>query len=277
VQCPRLLESSQTFGYDRACHAVSAMYPIIVRVGPVTIYSFGLMMAVAFLVSGLIVTKELGRKGLDANLGSSLVVWAAVGGLVGARLWVIVDDLAGFLDAPLSFVLSGAGFVWYGGLAGGIGAMSAFIRKHRLPWLATADCVAAGVPLGHAIGRIGCQLAGDGDWGKETTLPWGMAYPNAIIGWDYPPGVRVHPTPLYEAALYATIFAVLWGTRRRLEPAGAMLGSYLVLAGVARFLIEFLRTEPRIAFGLTAAQLFSIGIVVAGLALLVRGRLARAA
>ena len=252
------------------------MFPIIVRVGPVTIYSFGLMMAVAFLASGLIVTKELDRKGLDANLGSPLVFWAAVGGLVGARLWVIVDDFAGFLDAPVSFLLSGAGFVWYGGLIGGIVAMSAFIHRHRLPWLVTADCVAAGVPLGHAIGRIGCQLAGDGDWGKETTVPWGMAYPDAIIGWDYPPGVRVHPTPLYEAAAYALIFVLLWSNRRRLEPAGTMLAAYFVLAGVARFLIEFLRTEPRIVLDLTAAQLVSIAIVLAGLTLLGRGRVARA-
>ncbi len=252
------------------------MYPIIVQVGPVTIYSFGLMMAVAFLASGLIVTKEFERKGLDANLASPLVFWAAVGGLVGARLWVIMDDFAGFLDAPLSFVLSGAGFVWYGGLAGGILAMSAFIRRHGLPWFITADCVAAGVPLGHAIGRIGCQLAGDGDWGTETTLPWGMAYTNAIIGWDYPPGVRVHPTPLYEAALYGAIFAVLWGLRRRLERPGAMLGAYLVLAGAARFVVEFVRTEARIVLELSAAQLFSVGIVLAGLALLARGRPGRA-
>jgi phosphatidylglycerol:prolipoprotein diacylglycerol transferase len=252
------------------------MYPIIARIGPVTIYSFGLLMAVAFLVSGAIVTRELGRKGLEASLGSSLVLWAAIGGLIGARLWVIADDFAAFLEAPLGFVLSGAGFVWYGGLAGGVVGMSAFIRKHRLPWLVTADCVAASVPLGHAIGRIGCQLAGDGDWGTETTLPWAMAYPNAIIGWDYPPGVRVHPTPLYEAAVYAAIFALLWSVRRRLRPAGAMLASYLVLAGVARFLIEFLRTEPRLVGGLTAAQLFSIGIVGAGLVLLARGRAAPA-
>jgi phosphatidylglycerol:prolipoprotein diacylglycerol transferase len=252
------------------------MYPIIVQVGPITIYSFGLMMAVAFLVSGLVVSTEFDRKGLDVNLASPLVFWAAVGGLIGARLWVIMDDFAGFLDAPLGFLLSGAGFVWYGGLAGGIIAMSAFIYRHRLPWLPTADSVAAGVPLGHAIGRIGCQLAGDGDWGMETTVPWAMAYPNAIIGWDYPPGVRVHPTPIYEAAAYAAIFAVLWGLRRRLVPAGAMLGAYLVLAGVARFVVEFVRIEPRLVLGLTAAQLSSIGIVVAGLALLGRGRLGRA-
>jgi phosphatidylglycerol:prolipoprotein diacylglycerol transferase len=252
------------------------MYPIIVQVGPVTIYSFGLMMAVAFLASGLIVGKEFARKGLDVNLASPLVFWAAVGGLVGARLWVIMDDFAGFLDAPLSFLLSGAGFVWYGGLAGGIIAMSAFIRRHGLPWLVTTDCVAASVPLGHAVGRIGCQLAGDGDWGTETTLPWGMAYRNAIIGWDYPPDVRVHPTPLYEAAMYAAIFAVLWSMRRRLTSDGAMLGAYLVLAGAARFVVDFVRTEPRIVFELTAAQLASVGIVLAGLAFLGRGRLGHA-
>jgi phosphatidylglycerol:prolipoprotein diacylglycerol transferase len=248
------------------------MYPVIVRLGPVTIYSFGLMMAVAFLVSGVVLTKELKRHGLDPTLVSSIVFWAAIGGLVGARLWVIVDDLPGFLHAPADFLLTGAGFVWYGGLLGGLIAVSLFIRRHRLPWLTTTDGLAVALPLGHAIGRIGCQLAGDGDWGRETTVAWGMAYPNAIIGWDYPAGVRVHPTPLYEAALYLMIFALLWGVRRRVTAPGAMLGLYFVLAGVVRFAVEFVRIEPVIVAGLTGAQLFSLGLVIVGLVLLGRVR-----
>lgn len=250
-----------------------AMYPIIVRLGPITIYSFGLMMAVAFLVSGFIVSKAFARKGYDPNLASSIVFWAAVGGLVGARLWVIVDDLEAFVEAPLQFVLSGAGFVWYGGLVGGLVGVSWVIHRQRLPWLVAMDCIALALPLGHAIGRIGCQLAGDGDWGKVTTLPWGMAYPNAIIGWTYAAGVRVHPTPLYEAALYVAIFALLWRVRDRLRHPGMLLALYFCLAGSARFLIEFVRIEPRVLWGLTGAQLFSIGLIAVGMGLLVRPRL----
>ncbi len=248
------------------------MYPVIVRVGPVTIYSFGLMMALAFLVAGVVVTRELGRKGLDAAHGSSIVFWAAVGGLIGARLWVIADDLGGFLAAPLDFVFSGAGFVWYGGLLGGLVSVTWYVRRHGLPWLVTADCIAVALPLGHAIGRIGCQLAGDGDWGTETALPWAMAYPNAIIGWDYPPGVRVHPTPVYEALLYGGVFAVLWSVRVRLAQPGAMLALYFVLAGAARFCVEFVRIEPPVLWGLTGAQVFSLGLLAVGVGLLSRPR-----
>jgi phosphatidylglycerol:prolipoprotein diacylglycerol transferase len=248
------------------------MYPIVLRLGPVTVYSFGVMMALAFVISGLIVTKELDRRGLDASLGSPLVFWAAVGGLLGARLWIIVDDFGAFVAQPLNFMLTGAGFVWYGGLVGGLLAVSLFIRRHRLPWLVTTDCLALAAPLGHAIGRIGCHLAGDGDWGMETTLPWGMAYSNAIIGWDYAPGVRVHPAPLYEAALYTMIFAILWRLRLRVQGAGVILGAYFALAGVARFGVEFVRIEPRVLFGLTEAQLFSAGLVVVGSVLVGRAR-----
>jgi phosphatidylglycerol:prolipoprotein diacylglycerol transferase len=248
------------------------MYPVIVRLGPITIYSFGLMMAIAFLVSGVIVSKELGRKGLNAELGSPIVFWAAVGGLLGARLWVVVDDFEGFLAAPLDFLFSGAGFVWYGGLLGGLLAVTLVIRRYRLPALVTTDCVAMALPLGHAIGRIGCQLAGDGDWGRETTVPWGMAYPNAIIGWNYPAGVVVHPTPLYEAALYAAIFALLWQVRRRLVRPGTVLALYFLLAGAARFFIEFVRIEPRVLWGLTGAQLVSLALVAVGAGLLARWR-----
>jgi phosphatidylglycerol:prolipoprotein diacylglycerol transferase len=265
-----LLDSSWAFRYHRLVARVS-MYPIIIELGPVTIYSFGVMMALGFLASGYVVTKELGRKGLDPNLGSALVFWAAVGGLVGARLWVILDDFREFLAAPIDFIFSGAGFVWYGGLVGGLTAVTLFIRYHGLPWLVTADSLASAIPLGHAIGRVGCQLAGDGDWGKETTLPWGMAYPNAIIGWEYPPDVRVHPAPLYEALLYAAIFVVLWQLRPRLSRPGATLGAYFVLAAIARFLVEFVRIEPRVLWGLTEAQLFSGVLAAAGLALLARG------
>jgi phosphatidylglycerol:prolipoprotein diacylglycerol transferase len=244
------------------------MYPIIARMGPITIYSFGLMMALAFLVGGYIVSKELGRKGLDPNLSSPIFFAAAVGGLVGARLLVIIDEFKEFIQAPLSFLLTGAGFVWYGGLLGGLVGVSWVIYRRGLPWLVTADCVAAALPLGHAIGRIGCHLAGDGDWGTETALPWGVAYEDAIIGWDYPAGVRVHPTPLYEAALYTVIFAILWWTRRRMRTPGVMLGLYFILSGTVRLLVEFVRIEPRVLWGLTQAQLFSVVLLIAGVGLI---------
>ncbi len=240
------------------------MYPVLLKLGPLTIYSYGLMMAIAFLTAGYLTGKELSRKGFNGDLASTLVFWAAVGGLGGARLFAILGDWQSFVADPLHSLFSGAGFVWYGGFLGGVAAVTWSMRRHRLPWLTTVDCIAPALALAHGIGRIGCQLAGDGDWGRETTLPWGMTYPNAIVGWHYPPGVRVHPTPLYELILYTLIFAVLWTLRTRRHPAGTLFWWYLVLAPAARFLIEFVRINPRVVFGLTEAQMISLVLMAIG-------------
>jgi phosphatidylglycerol:prolipoprotein diacylglycerol transferase len=240
------------------------MYPVLFHLGPLTIYSYGLMMAIAFLTAGYLTGKELTRKGFNGELASTLVFWAAVGGLVGARVFAIWDDWSGFVADPIHSLLSGAGFVWYGGLLGGLVAVTWSMRRHHLPWLITVDCIAPGLALAHGIGRIGCQLAGDGDWGHATTLPWGMAYPNAIVGWHYPPGVRVHPAPLYELLLYMLVFIFLWTMRTRPHPNGTLFWWYLVLAPTARFMVEFVRINPQVVFGLTEAQVISLILVSVG-------------
>ncbi len=240
------------------------MYPVLLQFGPITIYSYGLMMAIAFMTAAYLTAKELTRKGMDGELASTMVFWAAVGGLVGARLFAIADDWSEFINHPLRTLFSGAGFVWYGGLIGGFLAVTWTIRQRGLPWLATVDCIAPGLVLAHGIGRIGCELAGDGDWGTETTLPWGMAYPNAIVGWHYPPGVRVHPTPLYECLAYVAVFAFLWSIRTRRHPDGTLFWWYLVLASSARFLIELMRINPDVVLGLTEAQLISLALITIG-------------
>jgi len=241
------------------------MYPVLFHLGPLTIYSYGLMMAVAFLTAGYLTGKELTRKGFNGELASTLVFWAALGGLVGARVFAIWDDWPGFVADPIHSLLSGAGFVWYGGLFGGLVAVTWSMRRHHLPWLITVDCIAPGLALAHGIGRVGCQLAGDGDWGHATTLPWGMAYPNAIVGWHYPPGVRVHPAPLYEMLLYVAVFIFLWTMRTRSHANGTLFWWYLVLAPAARFMVEFVRINPRVAFGLTEAQVISLILVSVGI------------
>lgn len=244
------------------------MYPVILEIGPLTIYSYGLMMALGFLVAGHLTGKELARHGLPEEAASTMLVWAAIGGLIGARLLALFDDWDGFLANPFGTLFSGSGFVFFGGLIGGFIAVSYAIKRHALPWLVTVDCIAPGLVLAHAIGRIGCELAGDGDWGVETTLPWGRAYPNAIVGWDYPPGVYVHPTPIYETIAYTAIFAFLWSIRKRPLATGTLFWLYLVLASIARFFIEIIRINPRIAFGLSEAQLISIGLCAVGATML---------
>jgi phosphatidylglycerol---prolipoprotein diacylglyceryl transferase len=253
------------------------VWPVILKLGPLTIYSYGTMMAIAFLVAGWLTGREMDRRGLPGEVASTMVFWAAVGGIGGSKLWAILQDWRDLLHDPIGMIFSGSGFVWYGGLIGGTLAVTWTIRKHGLRWLPVVDCAAAPLVLAHGIGRIGCQLAGDGDWGTVTTLPWGMAYPKAIVGWQYPPGVVVHPTPIYEMLAYFAIFAVLWKARTRPHADGALFWWYLVLAPAARFVIEFWRINPPVAFGLSAAQLTSLGLIAVGVVGLLVTRRAPAA
>ncbi len=245
------------------------MYPVLFQVGPLTIYSYGVMMALAFLVAGWIVGKELHRLGYDPNFASSLVMWAAVGGLLGARVLFIIEHMREFLSSPWSFVFTGAGFIWYGGLIGGVGGVTWRIFRQGLPWPVIMDCLAPAVALGHGIGRIGCQLAGDGDWGPPTTLPWGMTYPRAIMGWD-PGWGPVHPTPIYETMAYTVVFALLWSVRRKRYRPGSLFWGYCLLAGTARFFLEFVRINTPILWGLSQAQLVSLAVVAIGAGMLWR-------
>jgi phosphatidylglycerol:prolipoprotein diacylglycerol transferase len=145
------------------------------------------------------------------------------------------------------------------------------IWRRGLPYWRVTDCIAPALAIGQAIGRVGCQLAGDGDWGQPTMVPWGMSFPNAIIGWEQwtrenglPIDVRVHPAPVYETILYGLAFAVLWRRRLTPHPDGYILWMYFLLSGAARFLVEIVRINPRIAFGLSEAQFISLAIMAIG-------------
>ncbi|MGH7822169.1 MAG: prolipoprotein diacylglyceryl transferase [Candidatus Binatia bacterium] len=253
------------------------MVPVLIDLGPVALHTFGAMMALAFLIAGYVVSIEFGRKGMDPEDAWSVVLWAAVGGVVGARIFVIFSDWQGFLDQPLAFLLTGSGFIWYGGLIGGFLSVSAFILRRGLSWLAAVDCIAPALALGQAIGRVGCQISGDGDWGTPTRLPWAMRYPDAVIGWEawtrsqgLPADVTVHPAPVYETLAYCAIFLLLWRLRDRGLADGSLLWLYLVMASVARFLVEIVRIEPVVAAGLTQAQWLAIVLALAGTAMLFR-------
>jgi phosphatidylglycerol---prolipoprotein diacylglyceryl transferase len=248
------------------------MIPDNLHVGPIPIHLFGLMLAVAFLAAGHVLGREFGRKGYDEELASTAVLWCAAGSLVGARLWLVVEDWPAFVRDPVGLLFTGSGFVFYGGLVGGAVAMTLFFRRHDIPWWRGADAVAPALVLGQALGRIGCQLSGDGDWGTVTTVPWGMAYPHAVVGWPHPPGVVVHPTPVYESLAYLAIFVLLWRWRRTPQPDGAIFCWYLVLASGARFLVEFVRINPVVTAGLTAAQITSLVLVSFGTVRLVGQR-----
>jgi phosphatidylglycerol:prolipoprotein diacylglycerol transferase len=247
------------------------MYPVLFPEFPFTIYSLGVLWALAAVCAGFIVRVELKRNRLDPELASSMVFAAAVGGLAGARLLFIMEEWNDFVRSPWAFIFSGAGFSWYGGLIGGIIALSWWLRRQRIPWRKAADISAPALALGYGVGRIGCFLAGDATWGKVTDVPWAMAFPNAVAGWvdpltgvPYPAGVRVHPTQIYESIQSIVVFGFLWALRKKGYLAGTIFWLYLVLAGSMRFLVELLRVNPVIAMGMTEYQWISLVLVALG-------------
>ena len=256
------------------------MIPIVLRLGPFTIYSYGLMMGLGIIAAGVACTSEFKRRGYRGEWASTLVVWSAISGGVGSRIYDIIDNWPHYAANPLDMIFSTAGFVWYGGLMG-VAIASYFVaRYYRIPWLVLTDMAVPGLAIGHAIGRIGCLLSGDGDWGTVSNLPWAMAYPNAIVGWNgqtvlkldshnhlvsaFYPGVRVHPAPVYETILYTGVFLVLWSLRKKPHVDGQIVYLYLILAGACRFLVEFVRVNPRVLWGLSEAQLIALVMVAIG-------------
>ncbi len=255
------------------------MIPILFQIGPITVYSFGALMALAALTAAWVVHAELKRNGYAPELASTMVFAAVLGGLAGARALFIIEDWGNFLRAPWDYIFTGAGFTWYGGLIGGALAVSWVVKKNNIPWPIGADIAAPALAISYGVGRIGCHVAGDGDWGTETTVPWGVAYTKAIIGWvnpmtgvPYAPGVVVHPTPIYELIESVMVFGILWSLRKKSYPSGMIFWLYLILAGIARFVVEFWRINPAIGLSLTEAQWFSLVLMLIGSTMLANGR-----
>ena len=239
------------------------MYPEL-NLGPLTIQMFGLCLGVAFLVAGWMVARRLGELGRPVDLAYEMVFAALVGGIVGAKLWFLAEN-----GGPL---FSGTGLTFYGGLIGGALAVIAWTSYRGALDLKLADAVVPSLAAAYAIGRIGCQFAGDGDYGKAWDGPWAMAYPDGTVPIDTP----VHPTPIYETLAMGAFALLLWRWRDRWQP-GILLAVYVFGAGLERFLIEFLRRNDPVALGLTQAQWVSIAMMLAGGAYLVVKRSALAA
>jgi len=259
------------------------MIPVLLRIGPLTVYSYGLMMALGFIAGDYVLTRECRRRGISADYANALVLWGAIAGIVGSRIYAVLDDLPAYIADPKAIIFSGAGFVFYGGLMAGIFSTWVVSRRYRIPFARTTDLCVAPLVLGQAFGRMGCQLSGDGDWGLPSSAPWAMAYPKAIVGWDehtvlklgphdslvsgFFPGVRVLPTPVFESAIYLAIFVVLLMALRRSHRDGNITSLYLILAGLERFVVEFWRINPRVWWGLSEAQLISAGMILVGAAI----------
>ncbi len=230
-------------------------------IGPITLQTFGLCFAFAFIAAGVLVARRFAELGKPADWAYELIFAGLVGGIVGARLDFLIqnwDDVSGDL---LGNAFSGSGLVWLGGLIGGALGVVLWARwRGYLGWH-VPDIAAPGLAIGYAIGRIGCQLSGDGDYGQPWDGPWAMSYPDGTV----PTEVEVHPTPIYEALAMGGVAFLLWRWRARFTP-GMLFAVYLVLAGTERLLVEFIRRNDEVALGLTQPQLLSLGMIAAGAA-----------
>ncbi len=257
------------------------MCPRLLEIGPFTIYSYGLMLAIGFIVASFLLTAELKRKRLDPALGNNITLIALVAGIAGSKLLYLIEHWSAFMADPIGMAFSPSGLTFYGGFLLATFFIWIYLRRKKIGFLIAGDAVAPGLMLGYGIARLGCHFAGDGDYGFPTTLPWGTdyskgTYPPSVAFRDfpeitsqYPNGVvpdttLCHPTPVYELILCAIFFWILWRMRTTAKPDGKVFMAYLVLAGLERFAIEFLRLNPRILFGLSEAQLIAIGLMSVG-------------
>jgi prolipoprotein diacylglyceryl transferase len=279
------------------------MIPFL-HLGPLTIPTFGLMVATAVLVAGYILQSDINRRGnfpvrppkkskksgkssstqLDPpprDEGFLIVTIAGIAGLVGARLYHVLETPREFFADPKPMLLTRYGFAWFGGFIGGFLALVLLARYYKVPLLEFFDICAPAAAVGYAIGRIGCLLSGDGDYGRPTNLPWGMSFPNGVVPttetcvqWGWPANCAVHPTPIYEFFVWIAIAAFLWHmgskTLRGPKAKGEIFCNYLILTGLARFFVEFLRINPRSFFGLSNAQAASLLSILIGAVLLWR-------
>ena len=276
------------------------MYPELFKIGPFTVYSYGLMLGIAFIIASYILTKEFERRKLNPAFATEITLLSIIFGIIGSKVLDLIENWGEFIHNPL-IAFSPGGLTFYGGLILATIAIIIYVRKKKLSFLFIADATSPSLILAYGIGRLGCQLAGDGDYGIPTSLPWGMNYANGTIKPHYAliqyyqehpeqalkdhyyslsseviktdnygtitkfdEVIRLHPTPIYEFLLVLIIFAVLWHLRKKDWTDGKLFMLYLILAGLERFSVEFIRLNPRLLFGLSEAQLISIVMMIVG-------------
>jgi phosphatidylglycerol---prolipoprotein diacylglyceryl transferase len=258
------------------------VYPFIIHLGPLEITGYGVMLMVAFLMGGWLISRQLRELNLREDYAADMVVAAVLGGIVGAKLWYVA------LTGDPGALFSRGGLVWYGGFVGGALAVVLNSWRLRVPLRWTMQLAAPALAASYALGRVGCFLVND-DYGGPTSLPWGVKFPQGSppstaanlqafrvqVPAHTDPGtvLSVHPTQLYEVAAMLVAFAILWVLRRRGKPVGWLFGVYLVFAGFERFLVEILRAkDDRFLGPFTIAQLTSAILVAIGITLMIAWR-----
>jgi phosphatidylglycerol:prolipoprotein diacylglycerol transferase len=243
------------------------MYPILYKFGPVHLYTYGFFLALAFLAAILVSGKEARRLGLPVGRFYDLCFYIILAAIIGSRLFYVIVNFGFFLQHPLKiFSLWEGGLVFHGGLIVAVAAAFFFIRRYSLPWRTTFDALAVGMPLGVALGRVGCFMAGC-CFGKPTDVPWAVTFtdPNTLC----PLRVPIHPAQLYEAFLSLGIFGVILWLRKRKSYEGQLVLIYFLLAGLVRFTVEFFRAPtsldprgPELFLGMPLTQVLALGIAL---------------
>jgi phosphatidylglycerol---prolipoprotein diacylglyceryl transferase len=250
------------------------MWPTLVKIGSFEITTFGLMMFLAFITAGWVLARQFRRYGLNEEVASTLVVAAALGGILGAKIYYAI------LFGDWRLLFDRAGLVWYGGLIGGFLACSWIVLRNKLDYLTAADAAAPALSIGYALGRIGCFLVGD-DYGSPTSAWYGVAFPKGAppttayelrrFGAAVDPSIpdyqvlKVHPTQLYETFAALVMFVILMALNRRPHRRGLAWGLFLIMLGIERFLVEIVRAkDDRFLGPFTVAQLISVLLVIAG-------------
>jgi phosphatidylglycerol:prolipoprotein diacylglycerol transferase len=253
------------------------VYPRLLELGPITVYTYGVLLAAAYLFGLQLARVRAKQRGLDANRVLDLGIYIIISALVGAKLLLLITDFKSFTADPRELLtLARSGGVFYGGLIVAVIVALWYIRRVGLPLWTTCDVFAPGIALGHVVGRFGCLFAGC-CYGKPTTRPWGITFtdPFAAANVGTPLGVALHPTQLYEAGAELLILIVLLVTERKGRPfPGRTFWLYMLLYAISRFIIEFYRGDDRGAVGMFSTSQF-ISIVLAPLAIVMLVYLSR--
>jgi phosphatidylglycerol:prolipoprotein diacylglycerol transferase len=252
------------------------MHPILFEFGSWPVYSYGVLLAAAYLAALQLAVVRARRQGLDGSRVMDLGIYLIIAALVGAKLMLVVVDFDTFRNQPRElFSLVRAGGVFYGGLLAALGVAILLVRRYQLDLWTTADLMAPGIALGHVIGRFGCLLAGC-CYGRPTDVAWGIVFtdPAAAANAGTPLGRALHPTQVYDAGAELAIMLLLLATERRGTPfAGRTFWLYMLLYGVSRFIVEFYRGDPRGMMGaFSTSQIVSIVVVPVSLVMLSRLR-----
>lgn len=235
------------------------MHPILFDFGSFTLYTYGVLLAAAYLLGLQFALTRARSRGLERQRVMDLGIWIIVSALAGAKLMLLATDFRQYTQSPRALLdLVRSAGVFYGGLIGAVVVAFAYMRRHKLPLWTTTDVFAPGIALGHAVGRLGCLMAGC-CFGRPTSVPWAITFhnPAAALNSDTPLGVPLHPTQLYEAGAELMILAVLlWLERKGRSFPGRTFWSYMLLYAVSRFVIEFFRGDPRGNVGMFSTSQF---------------------